>query len=373
MILPRNLSALDDIVPSMQSTTTPGSPEASPLIPRPPEQTWRKLGQVLGTTETEVWDRTPASPHVFEWEGRLRMYYEGRSPYIQPSGRREYILRIGFAEASLDNPMVWTKHSANPVLDVGPTGSVDSHWAGYPWIVRITDAHWHMYYACFDGGSFLPNLSGGAMFRRWGTTMAESDDAGLTWRRAGKLLLIAGRPGACDEHGTGSCSVLKVGDEYWMWYTAIYKPRVDFRRISIALAVSRDGGHTFAPHPVGAVLNIPPELDANGTTSSKPHVEYRDGRFLMWYSCTTRDGRWYRIHYAESPDGICFFWHRDPVLDVSPGGWESKSVCYPSVVHLPGRTLMYYSGNGLNPSEQLDGIGVAQLARTPDPSSRGTR
>lgn len=320
------------------------------------------MGQVLGTVGEESWDCSPASPHVFEWQGKLRMYYEGRQPFTQRGARREYTLRIGIAEADVDDPFTWRKHPGNPVFDVGPAGSVDALWAGYPWIVRITDTHWHMYYACFDGTSFV-ELADGTSFRRWGTTMAESDDAGLTWRRCGHLLLTPGRAGAYDAHGTGSCSVLPVGDEHWMWYTALYKPRTDFRRISIALAVSRDGGHSFVPHPAGAVLSIPPELEANGTTSSKPHVEYWGGKYLMWYSCTTRTGRCYRIHYAESPDGLCFYWHRDPVLDVSPGGWESRSVCYPSVLHLGERTLMYYSGNGLNPSEQLDGIGVAELER----------
>jgi hypothetical protein len=320
-------------------------------------QSWRKLGQVLPCTPDDGWDNNPASPHVIQVGDKLRMYYEGRQPYTLPNGRREYTLRIGMAEASIDDPLRWKKYPGNPTLDVGPEGSVDSRWAGYPWIVRVTETHWHMYYAVWDG-SVLPH---GTTFRRWGTAMAESDDAGITWRRRGGLLFKPGRPGACDEHGTGSCSVLQVGDEYWMWYTALYKPRPDFHRISIALAISRDGGHSFEPHPAGAVLNKPPVFGAVGSTCSKPHLEHRDGRFLMWFSCSAPAGRTYRINYAESTDGICFRWHPEPVLEVSPEGWDSKGVCYPSVIHLPGRTLMYYGGNGYNPSEQLDGIGVAEL------------
>ncbi len=331
----------------------------NPLPPsvHAPLQRWRKLGRVLGPTADGAWDCNPSSPHVIVMGETLRMYYEGRQPFTQPSGRREYTLRMGMAEASIHDPLTWKKNPLNPTFDVGPEGSVDSKWAGYPWIVQVTDQHWHMYYASWDGG-LLPY---GITFRKWGTTMAESDDAGLTWRRSGILVIQPDRRGACDEHGSGSCAVLKVGEEYWMWYTALYKPRPDFHRISIALAISRDGGHTFEPHPAGAVFSKPAPLGAVGSTSSKPHVEFRDGKFLMWFSGSTPDGRFYRIYYAESPDGLNFRWHPDPVLDVSAEGWDSKGTCYPSIVHLPGRTLMYYVGNGLNPSEQLDGIGVAEL------------
>ncbi len=93
---------------------------------------------------------------------------------------------------------------------------------------------------------------------------------------------------------------------------------------------------------------------------------FKDGdRYRMYYRGNPLAGKdgsdWEVTCYAESPDGICFRWHPDPVLDVTPDGWDSRGTCYPSIVHLPGRTLMYYVGNGVNPSEQLDGIGVAEL------------
>lgn len=321
-------------------------------------QRWRRLGQVLPALDgSDVWDQGPGSPHVFEWNGKLRMYYEGRQPFTMAGGRQEYRLRIGVAEASLDDPLTWHKLPGNPVLDVGPDGAPDSYWAGYPWIVRVTPTHWHMYYAAWDGRY----QSYGDYRRMWCTTMAESDDAGVTWTRSGRRLFEMGRSGACDQNGSGSCSVLKVGDDYWMWYTAILMPRTDFYRISTALAISRDGGHTFEPHPAGAVMAIPPQLGSPGATCSKPYVEFTGGKFRMWFSCA-KDGRHYRIHYAESDDGIGFKWNPEPVLDVSGrDGWDWQMVCYPSIVHVGNRSLMFYSGSGRNPRERLDGIGVAEL------------
>jgi hypothetical protein len=139
-----------------------------------------------------------------------------------------------------------------------------------------------------------------------------------------------------------------------MYYTALSVPSPSWGRVSTALAVSTDDGHTFQPHAVGAVLNIPPRLDAGRSTSSKPFVERNGDRFDMWYSCAV-DGAHYRVHYAQSDDGLRFRWRPDPVIDVSPTGWDSEMTCYPFVLHLEGRTLMFYDGN------DHAGIGVAEL------------
>ncbi|PYV14205.1 MAG: hypothetical protein DMG07_12455 [Acidobacteria bacterium] len=316
------------------------------------EQRWKRLGQVLHARSGDVWDRLVSAPHVVRVGDTLRMYFDGWQPWGEQFRRR-----IGLAEASVADPLAWSRVQDNPVLDLGPAGSIDSEWASYPWVVPISESHWHMYYAGW-GGKFHA-----AVPRRkiWWTALAESDDAGRTWRRTGRALLDLGRKGACDEHGTGSCAVIKMGDEYWMYYTAISSPTPDWFRISVALAVSTDGGHSFRPHPAGALINIPPEMGKPGSTSSKPFVERDGDRFRMWYSCS-KDGHHYRIHYAESRDGIYFKWLPDPVLDVSATGWDSEMTCYPCVVHLGGRTLLFYDGNG------YAGIGAAELE--PHPGGR---
>ena len=334
-------------------------------------QRWRKIGEtpLFPCLEDAVWDRLPSAPHVIRVGDRLRMYYHARQGSSQEkapfypgrSGSRtedgswawsvplDDRIRIGIAEADPDDPFSWTKHPNNPVFDLGPDGAIDSHWVSYPWVVPITATHWHMYYAGF-GGEYHDEAKTAKI---WRTAMAESDDAGLTWKRTGRPLLEMGHPFAPDEHGSGSCSVLKVGDAYWMWYTALYKPHPDWYRISVALAVSTDDGHTFTPHPAGALLNIPPAIGHPGSTSSKPFVQYRDGKYRMWFSCAK--GGLYLLYYAESQDGIQFKWDPEPVLDVSESGWDQEMTCYPSVLHLDGRTLMFYSGNN------YANIGVAEL------------
>jgi hypothetical protein len=85
--------------------------------------------------------------------------------------------------------------------------------------------------------------------------------------------------------------------------------------------------------------------------------------YQMWYcyrhSEDYRDGSGsYRIGYAESRDGMAFERHEDRVgLSVSADGWDSTMICYPYVLRIDGRTLMFYNGNGFGQT----GFGYAQL------------
>lgn len=308
-------------------------------------QRWHRVSEtpLMPCIQDNVWDRHPSAPNVLRVGDHLRMYYHGRQGEL---------IRIGFAEAPADNPFSWTRHPGNPVLDLGGKGQIDSHWVAYPWVVPITDTHWHMYHATF-GGTYLDEAK---TFKIWRTALAESDDAGITWTRTGRPLFELERPQSADQHGTGSCCVRKVGTEYWMWYTAISRPRDDWHRITVALATSADGGHTFRPHPKGEVLALPPWIGATGSTCSRPFVECAPQGFRVWFSCA-RDGEHYRIHYAESPDGIHLRWSPEPVLDVSESGWDRTMTCYPSVLHIGDRTLLYYAGDG------YASIGAAEMTQ----------
>jgi len=327
---------------SHRETNMPGADSHSAAIPQP--STWRKLTPepLLVRGEDDEWDADSSAPFVMQSGDGLRMYYHGR---------QNDRIRIGFAEASVDDPLAWTKHAGNPVLDLGEPGTFDCGWVGYPWIVPVTDAHWHLYYAAWDG-TFRPPHA-----KNWTTGMAESDDAGLSWRRTGDSPLIeVGQRGSPHESATGSCAVVPVGDEYWMYYTAISDDRSwppHGLRISCALAVSADGGHTFEPHPMGAVVHPDRRDPMASFCCSKPVVYHEDGVFRMWYNSAGETT--YRVRYAESVDGMHFSVAPDAVIPTSSDGWDSEMTCYVSRLALPDRTLLYYCGNG------YAGIGAAEL------------
>ena len=315
---------------------------------QPFEQRWRKLGRVLPRGATSGWDERPSGPCLVRSADRYLMYLH----FEEFHDHRNKLRRIGLAAAPLDDPMTWSYVGEQPLLDLDPPGPLDSHMLTYPWIVPIDASHWHMYYAAWDG-SFLPKAP---EQKRYITCLAESDDGGISWSRVDRELLQLGRPDAVDHHGSGSCAVIPVGDELWMYYTALLIPNPQWHRIFTALAVSRDGGHTFTPHPAGALVNVPPRIGGWGSTASKPFVRWVGDRYDMWFSCA-EDGIHYRIHYARSADGVHFEWHPLPVVDVSDTGWDSEMTCYPFVIEHEGRTLMFYAGN------DYAGIGVAELAQ----------
>lgn len=102
--------------------------------------------------------------------------------------------------------------------------------------------------------------------------------------------------------------------------------------------------------------------DKNGGVATPSVFEY-NGKYIMLfgyrkpYDENNLIGK-YRIGYAESNDLIN--WTRDDSkagIDVSESGWDSEMVCYPHVVKVDDKYLMFYCGNGFG---QL-GFGYAEL------------
>ena len=70
-------------------------------------------------------------------------------------------------------------------------------------------------------------------------------------------------------------------------------------------------------------------------------------------------GRGYRIGHAYSDD--LKNWTRDdenPLLDVTPDGWDSDMLCYPHVFECDGKVYLLYNGNEFG----RYGFGLAELA-----------
>jgi hypothetical protein len=255
---------------------------------------------------------------------------------------------------------------------------------------------------------------------RIGFVELDAADPSRVLRVSQTPVLDIGPPGAFDENGVLPTSVLRVGDEIWMYYVGYqlgYKVRYfQFQ----GLAVSRDGGLTFK-----RTSNVPviDRSDAEFLNRTSAFVMLENGRFRMWYVggsewtqgkgkylpvynmryLESPDGRtwpdegrvvidfadgdehalgkpWvihegglyrmffssrtrskgYRLGYAESPDGIAWTRKDDEIgIDVSPEGWDSQMIAYASVVTTHGRTLMFYNGNNCGET----GFGWAELER----------
>lgn len=233
-------------------------------------------------------------------------------------------------------------------------------------------------------------------------------------------VMDVGIPGTFDENGVLVCSVVDVDATTRYLYYAGFElgHRIRYRLLT-GLAVSRDGGESFAR------LQHTPILERSSSElyfRCGPFVRHEDGLFRMWYVAGSEwldvggkampvydlryqessDGiRWdpegrvclsvenpdehgfgrpyvvrdgsryrlfysirrisiaaYRLGYAESQDGVN--WERKDGslgLDVSSEGWDSRAIMYSSVISVHGRTYLFYNGNNFGE----DGFGVAVL------------
>lgn len=230
--------------------------------------------------------------------------------------------------------------------------------------------------------------------------------------------LDIGEPGTFDDNGVILGDIIKVRNEWWMYYAGFqHVQKVKFYAFS-GLAISKDQGKTFERYsevplvdrsPIGkfgccihtvlqeengfkiyyAVIHswrylkgIPypsyniwcaDSLDGKTFSPSAGHLcvdtddsEYRIGRpkvyrtangYEMFY---TRDtiNKEYLAGYAVSPDGRN--WERkDELLNLkkSANGFDSEMACYPVKLIYKNHTYLFYNGNGMGKS----GVGYAEL------------
>lgn len=314
-------------------------------------QTWKKHSgnPIFGPKQTGKWDGWTNGVSIIRNADNktYKMFYSGKGG-------------IGFADGSIDDPLTWTENPASPVL----TQKSDT-WEGnrinQPRVVKVTEDHWRMYYT---GWGFKGEGT------TWACGLAESHDAGVTWKRVSDEPIIPREPkGSFDDGGACVPHVLKVGDKWMMWYTAM-KIIPSRQSIHLCLATSDDGVH-WTKSDKNPVISDDFTTGPNRNVSSRCHVRYDDGVFRLWYSHAKPD---YRIRYAESLDGA--EWEHSPIhlaLDASKEGWDSKMVEYPTIDIVDGKWRLWFCGNGFGSVGYADGVietGVKLAQRsgpTPDP------
>ena len=168
----------------------------------------------------------------------------------------------------------------------------------------------------------------------------------FSFQKSRKIILPHGPAGSFDStHAKYPC-VLKVGDEWMMWYNGRTE---DSFTGSIGLAISPDGLRWNKVNEGLPVLNHGGEGTADETKADHPAVLHFDGCFHMWYTAGPRDSR-YRICYATSDDG--YRWIRQnggkPVLGPgAKGKFDDRVVLHPAVVRdTSGLLHLWYNGVG---------------------------
>ena len=193
------------------------------------------------------------------------------------------------------------------VLDPGPSGSWYDEYVWGPSVL-------------FDGTTYRMWFTGGhrtndpsvpyGVCERIG--MAVSND-GINWNLAndGQPVLDLERSGRTDLKSVSHPFVLRVGDNYMMWYGMIDGTTAAdlsyggwFRGVRverIGCSVSTDGINWKPATSQEVVLDIGPHGSVDSIQATGMHVVEKNGHFTMWYG--TFNGN-HRIAVATSPDGI---------------------------------------------------------------------
>jgi hypothetical protein len=161
-------------------------------------------------------------------------------------------------------------------------------------------------------------------------------------------VLSLGEPGTFDDSGVMPSWLVHDGDTLRLYYIGWNVIGTVPYRVSIGLAISRDGGATFQRFSRG------PVVDRNAVEPffvTTPCVHKEHELWRMWYaSCTgwqQIEGRWepsYHVKYAESRDGL--EWNLRGISCIDAG--ESHAIARPCVFRNGGGYLMFYSYRGLS-------------------------
>ena len=296
---------------------------------------WCKQGLIFSPSGQYPWMQTHAvCPIPLRLEGDLyRVYFGCRDAQNHP--------HIGYVEFDIKAPAKNLKISSEYILGPGPRGYFDDNGV-YPGSIVEHEQKLFMYYMGRSNG--VPPL----YYMCIGLVISE--DKGKTFRRLFKAPIMA--RSEFDPWMVSTPFVMKERGIWRMWYLSGFGWDESAGNLHsyyhIKYAEATDG---IRWERNGLVCI---DLNEGETNIASPCVLKEDGIYKMWYSFVAGQG--YRIGYAESLDGYTWTRKDDEVgIDVSPSGWDSKEMAYPSVFSHEGKKYMLYSGNGFG----REGFGLA--------------
>lgn len=305
---------------------------------------WIRKGHIFETRSQAKWMHSHAQcPTALVLSDRIRIYFSARL-----ESQKSLPL---FIDVEKENPSKIIHTQTTPVLQMGKRGTFDEDGI-IPSYIFAVENKIHFYYAGWSQCKSVPykNFTG----------LAISHDNGLTFEKNSEAPCFT--LNKCDPlSATGPCILEKNNN-----FIAIYSTGVAWHEIDgklehtylLTYANSHDAIHWESS---GKII-IEPE-DAF-EAHCKPTIIKLDDTYHMWFSrrgshSFRQPGKTaYRLGYAYSEDLIN--WTRDDAntgIDVSSSGWDSDMICYPNIVNVDGRYIMFYNGNGFGKS----GFGYAVL------------
>jgi hypothetical protein len=299
---------------------------------------WIKKGLIFSNTGQLGWSRNSAlTPTPVLLDDKIRVYAGFRDD--------EGVSRIGYVDLNPDKPSEILAISKDPVLDIGEPGTFDDNGVILGDIVKDGD-EWRMYYVGFQ-------LVKKAKFLAF-TGLAVSRDNGNSFERVSNTPVL---DRSNDQHLIRAIHTAIHDNGIWkVWYAAGNKWQMidgkPFPFYHIHYTESPDGISFTKPSVLCVDVNYPEYR------IGRPRVyKVREDRYLLFFTKGTVQGD-YLPGIARSTDGI--HWTRDDEsigIGLSETGWDSQTLCYPSLLPYKDKIYMFYNGNNMG----ADGFGYAEL------------
>jgi predicted GH43/DUF377 family glycosyl hydrolase len=300
---------------------------------------WIKKGLIYGPDGKSSWAKNSAlTPTPILIDDKIRIYAGFRDDLG--------VSRIGYVDLEADNPSNILNVSETPVLDIGKPGTFDDNGLILGDIVE-NNGKLFMYYVGFQLVQKVKFLAF--------TGLAVSENDGNSFKRFSNTPIL-------DRSDNGLYiraihSIIKDNKVWKAWYAAGSGWEIingnPYPKYNIRYIESDDG------------INFKDEeklcIDVKGSEYriGRPRVTRKDDHYQMFYTKGNLKGDYFP-GYAESIDGLNWERHDDKLgISLSIKGWDSKTLCYPSIIDYKNKTYMFYNGNEMG----KDGFGYAILEK----------
>jgi hypothetical protein len=251
--------------------------------------------------------------------------------------------RVGYVELDPKDPTRVLTECEQPVLDVGRPGTFDDSGVTPSAFMEVGGAR-RLLYIGWQRMQNVPYLLFCGVAAERGDLFERQSDVPLLERTSEEPFIRS------------ATTVLRTAEGWRMWYVSA-RGWIDWNgapapEYVIRCAESRDAQNWIVKPGLTIDFNSPDEFGFG-----RPWALQDGARTHLWYSIRSRT-RPYRIGYAESRDGVTFVRKDDEAgIAASPSGWDSEMICFPAVIDVAGKRLMFYNGN----HHGATGFGLAEL------------
>lgn len=306
---------------------------------------WNKKGIILNSTTAIAHGYSNTQvPYAFVLNDLIRIFFGARKHGSMSAS-------IFYIDVDINEPHRILNFSEMPILSNGKIGCFDEDGV-LPVCLKRVDKYIYLYYGGFSRAVSHPH------FCMMG--LAISKDNGNTFERFsdGPILSIS----KTDPYLIGSADIIFEDAIFHMIYTS----GIQWENINDNLELCYSLKYACSVNAIDwkTTEDYLISNDNNRYALAKPSIFKIDKDFYMMYSkreltnYRKKGESSYKLQLAKS-NNLKEWNNVNDIENITPSknGWDSDMVCYPNVINILGRHIMFYNGNGFGES----GFGYAEL------------